>query len=88
MKTAQVDAKLTELKIAPPSEPSPHERVVIPGGIHECIVLRSRGFGTRYTQAGQVTVQRSDADRAQRLIADIGSKTWLEDGRRLIGRGA
>lgn len=52
MNPTQIDTKLTELQIARPTEPSPHERVVIPGGIRECIVLRARGVGAKYTQAG------------------------------------
>jgi hypothetical protein len=88
VKEVQVDQKLTELQIAPPSEPSPHERVVIPGGIRECIVLRARDFPAKYTQAGQLTVPQRHMSAAQRLIAQIGTRTWLEDGRRLIWRGA
>jgi hypothetical protein len=84
----QLESKLDELQIAPPSEPSPHERVVIPGGIRECIVLRARGVGARLSQKGELTVAASEMSRVARLGVRVNTETWLEDGRRLIGRGA
>lgn len=88
MKTTQIDAKLTELQIAPPTEPSPHERVVIPGGIRECIVLRARGFGARYMQARELTIAVREMEKVARLGIKVSTQTWLEDGRRLMGRRA